>query len=390
MSAFHLAVGLEGAGWHPAAWRVPSARPTEVLDAAYWVDLVQSAERGGIDLVTFADTFASAHPQTSAPGRLDAELVASRVAPVTDRIGLVPVVTTTHTEPFHVATRIASLDWISAGRGGWLVQTLQDATERQLFGRRDQSSISGSHLRKEAADSVEVARRLWDSWEDGAEIRDRATGRFVDRTRLHPIDFEGPFFSVRGPAITPRPPQGQPVVATTATRDDEAALDLAAEAADLVFLSLTGPVSVPDAIHAVRRAEARVGRSGPPLRVFIDLFVVLADSTEEAVTAHLHLDRLDGTTWRPGGALVATDAAGLVEILGPWAAAGLDGIRLLPARVPQDLEAIVDHVLPRLRQAGLRDDDLRPGSLRERLGLERPLNRYERPLAGAIRREGGS
>ncbi|SHW59784.1 Putative FMNH2-utilizing oxygenase [Mycobacteroides abscessus subsp. abscessus] len=55
---------------------------------------------------------------------------------------------------------------------------------------------------------MEVVRRLWDSWEDDAEIRDVATGRFIDRDKLHYIDFEGRFFSVKGPSITPRSPQG--------------------------------------------------------------------------------------------------------------------------------------------------------------------------------------
>ena len=78
-----------------------------------------------------------------------------------------------------------------------------------MFGRRD---VAGVDLFDEASDAVEVARRLWDSWEDDAEIRDVATGRFVDRDKLHYIDFDGKYFSVKGPSITPRPPQGQPVV----------------------------------------------------------------------------------------------------------------------------------------------------------------------------------
>ena len=68
----------------------------------------------------------------------------------------------------------------------------------------------------EAADFVEVVRRLWDSWEDDAEIHDVATGRFIDRDKLHYIDFEGRWFSVKGPSVTPRPPQGQPPVSVLA------------------------------------------------------------------------------------------------------------------------------------------------------------------------------
>jgi len=42
-STLHLAVALDGTGWHPASWREPGARPSELLTAAYWTDLVQEA-----------------------------------------------------------------------------------------------------------------------------------------------------------------------------------------------------------------------------------------------------------------------------------------------------------------------------------------------------------
>ena len=132
---------------------------------------------------------------------------------MTNHIGLIPVATVTHTEPFHVSKAIATLDFISHGRAGWQVRVSGTQHEAELFGRRD---VSGADLFDEASDAVEVVRRLWDSWEDDAVIRDVATGRFVDRDKLHYIDFAGKYFSVKGPSITPRPPQGQPVVAALA------------------------------------------------------------------------------------------------------------------------------------------------------------------------------
>src|SRR5690242_4766575 len=252
----HLAVALDGAGWHPASWREPDARPRDLLTAGYWADLVQEAERGLLDLVTLEDALGSSPPGLT--GRLDAVLVAARVAPLTRHIGIVPTQVITHTEPFHASKAIATLDYVSSGRAGVRVRVSHRPDEAALFGRRtipaglldDTDPAFLADLFDEAADYVEVMRRLWDSWEDDAEIRDVATGRFVDREKLHYIDFAGAQFSVRGPSITPRPPQGQPVVAALAHRD--VAFRLVGRSADLGFVT---PHDDAAALVATIRAE---------------------------------------------------------------------------------------------------------------------------------------
>src|SRR3954454_12658197 len=126
----HLAVALEGAGWHPGAWREPAARPAELLNARYWADLVCEAEAGTLDFVTIEDALGLQSDRPDGPdertdhvrGRLDAVLIAARVAPRTSRIGLVPTATVTHTEPFHISKALATLDYVSHGRAGWRVQ----------------------------------------------------------------------------------------------------------------------------------------------------------------------------------------------------------------------------------------------------------------------------
>ena len=215
----HLALALDGAGWHPAAWREPDAVPAAGLFGAdYWLDQVRRAEAAHLDFVTIEDGF-PLQSGGQVRGRLDAALIAARIAPLTRRIGLVPTITTTHTEPFHVSKVLASLDYASTGRAGWRARIGGPAEEAALFGRRGPEA-NVAELFAEAADHVEVVRRLWDSWEDDAEIRDAATGRFIDREKLHYIDFEGARFHVRGPSITPRPPQGQPPVVALAHQGD--------------------------------------------------------------------------------------------------------------------------------------------------------------------------
>ncbi len=209
--ALHLSVALDGAGWHPAAWREPRARPDELFTARYWTGIVAEAERGLLDFVTIEDGLGLQSDRYGEPdartdrvrGRLDAVLIAARAAPVTRHVGLVPAVVVTHTEPFHASKAIATLDYVSGGRAGVRVRVSSSPHEAALFGRRDVPALNlrdradpaarefAAGLFGEAADYVEVIRRLWDSWEDGAEIRDAATGRFIDRDKLHYIDFAG-------------------------------------------------------------------------------------------------------------------------------------------------------------------------------------------------------
>jgi alkanesulfonate monooxygenase SsuD/methylene tetrahydromethanopterin reductase-like flavin-dependent oxidoreductase (luciferase family) len=382
----HLGIALDGTGWHPAAWREPDARPAEVFDAGYWIDLARTAERGVVDLVTIEDalTLQSAHPSRpddrtdQVRGRLDAALLAARLASSTAHVGLVPTVTTTHTEPFHVGVRIASLDWVSRGRAGWRAQVARQPAEVAQFGRRH-GPIDPGVLLGEAGDAIEVARRLWDSWEDDAEIRDRPTGRFIDRDKVHTIDFEGPHFSVRGPSITPRPPQGQPVVVVLAHGRE--VYELAARGADVVLVTPHGEDDVRAVVREVRAAEAAVGRTGAPLLVHADLLVLLEDDADAARATLAGLDDLDGRPLRSDAAVVTADPAALADLLARWGAAGVDGFRLRPARIPRDLEAIVDRVVPLLEARGLRPDAYGSGTLRQRLALDRPASRYAAAVA---------
>ncbi|MEV7599433.1 LLM class flavin-dependent oxidoreductase [Kitasatospora sp. NPDC089797] len=335
----HLSAALDAAAGTPGR-----------LDAAHYAGLARLAERATLDFVTLDDSFAAE------PRRPDALAALARIAPLTSRVGLVPTVTTTHTEPFHTSISLNTLDWVSEGRAGWLVGVSDTEAEARSFGRRPVAPADD--LWAEAADAAEVAARLWDSWEDDAEIRDTATGRFVDRDKLHYIDFEGRHFSVRGPSITPRPPQGRPVVAVPV-----AAADLARDAsaggrarvatairyADVVLLD------APDRAARLTAATELRLRSGEQLRILARLDAALPDRAAE--------QRL------------------LAELTAPGT--GVDGFHLVPAAPERDLAVLADRVAPALRSAGL----LRPGytgrTLRDHLGLTRPASRYAAAPAGS-------
>jgi len=390
----HLAVALDGAGWHPAAWRAADARPGELFSPDYWVELVQEAERGRLDFVTFDDSLAVQSSRRGMPddrtdqvrGRLDAVLIAARVAPVTSSIGLIPVVTTTHVEPFHASKAIATLDYVSTGRAGLQARISSTSLEAGQFGRRTIVDRSDAERRsadapgdvgdlfEEAADFVEVIRRLWDSWEDDAEIRDVATGRFVDRDKLHYIDFEGRWFSVKGPSITPRPPQGQPLV--TVLAHVPVAYRLAARSADVVFVTPEDAHGAADIVATVRTHEAAAAREAPPLLVFADLVVFLDEDAGVAAARKDQLDELFGHVLRSDALVFVGTPPDLVEVMVAWRAEAIDGFRLRPGALPHDLEGITRRVVPLLQERGIFRRDYEETTLRERIGLLRPENRY--------------
>ncbi|MGY3334771.1 alkanesulfonate monooxygenase SsuD/methylene tetrahydromethanopterin reductase-like flavin-dependent oxidoreductase (luciferase family) [Streptomyces filamentosus] len=395
----HLAVALDGAGWHPAAWRVTGARPADLFTPGYWADLVAEAERGLLDLVTLEDFLG---PQSAAfhrpddrtdqvRGSLDAVLLAARLAPLTRHIGLVPTANVTHTEPFHLSLAVATLDFAATGRAGWRPQISSRAADAAHFGRRTTPQLTDEEAREperiaarlrplfdEAADVVEVVRRLWDSWEDDAEIRDAATGRFIDRDRIHHIDFEGPHFSVRGPSITPRPPQGQPVVASLAHAS--VPYEFAARASDVVFVTprdLAGTAAVLAEVDAAAKTVGR-DREDRPLLVLADLLVLLDDVPGEAARRLARLDELAGAPLASDAEIFAGTPDELADLLLDRHAAGLDGFRLRPAVLPHDLTAVTRGLVPALRRRSAFRGAYTASTLRGHLGLARPESRYAR------------
>ncbi|MGW0627623.1 LLM class flavin-dependent oxidoreductase [Streptomyces sp. NPDC002758] len=394
LSPLHLAVALDGTGWHPAAWRESVARPRELLTAAYWTDLVTEAERGLLDFVTIEDALGFQSSSFTEPdgrtdqvrGRLDAVLIAARVAPLTSHIGVVPTVVATHTEPFHISKAIATLDYVSSGRAGLRVQITARQNEAAHFGRRtfppfriedyDTPAVQEvvADTFDEAADYVEVVRRLWDSWEDDAEIRDVATGRFVDRDKLHYIDFEGRFFSVKGPSITPRPPQGQPIVSALAHATIP--YRLVARAADIGYVTPHDVGQARAIVEGVRAEQTAAGRADETLHIFGDLVVFLDDDPAEAAARRERLDVLAGYPYTSDARIFTGTPAQLADLLQELQSSGLSGFRLRPAVAGHDLPAITQGLVPELQRRDAFRRAYEADTLRGLLGLARPANRY--------------
>ncbi|MEU8826311.1 LLM class flavin-dependent oxidoreductase [Streptomyces sp. NPDC048636] len=330
----HLAAAIDGTGQYTAP---------------YYVELARLAESGMLDFITLDDSFG---PSGEEQGRPDALTVLARVAPDTGRIGLVPTVTTTHTEPFHLPCAVATLDWMSRGRAGW--------------------TVSVSTAEAEAAEVAEGGARLWGGREDDPEIRDLAGGLFVDRDKPHDVDFEGGHVRVRGPSLVPRSPQGHPVVAVDAT--DPVTWHTVARHADVAFIRATTPDAAGRIRDELRRRAEESGRGRNALTVLAAVTVDLADG-EYAAGLAVHggpLTAVDG-----GPPLYRGGPVGLAELIAGWHTAGaVDGFHITPAGPPGDLERFVNGTVALLQHRGLFRTFYPGTTLHEHLGRPRPANRY--------------
>ena len=357
MRTAQLAVEVSGFGRHPEAWRQAGVPREALLTPAHHIAAVQLAAQSGADFVALADSFGPDH-------LLDAVAIAARVAPVVPGVGLVPTVTTTHTEPFHVSKAIATLDLVSQGRAGWEPAVSRTPEEAAQFGRKP--AAPPAELWREAAEAIEVVVRLWDSWEDDAVVRDTTTGRYVDRDRLHYIDFTGEFFSVKGPSITPRTPQAHPLVVI---REEPDSLAVAARWADVVRISAPDLAAAHTARERIRAAVADAGRDPDTVAVLLDVeFLLAVDET----TARRELDELGELA--PETLRVVGTPDALVDVIAEKAA---DGITAVPLALPGGLRVLADAVGPRLLESGLRVPAPPGDTLRQRFGLPRPANFFE-------------
>jgi alkanesulfonate monooxygenase SsuD/methylene tetrahydromethanopterin reductase-like flavin-dependent oxidoreductase (luciferase family) len=352
--------------------------PRASLTGAGWLAVATQAEQAVADFVTIADHHrleprfqprsvnGDQRARQVPAGSLDAMMIACRIAPGTRHVGIVPMASTTLTEPFLLSAQIATLDHVSRGRGGWLLDVSDAAGAARYVGPRVVPAPPDRYL--DAAEHAEVVRRLWDSWEDDAEIRDVETNRFIDRRRVHHIDYAGSHLSVRGPSITPRPPQGQPIIVVRVDRPEME--PLATTIADVVILAVTEPEAVGPAADALRDRHARPDE----VRILAEVDIALPGDETDVELA------LDGT---PTGAGIAGDALPLIGTpadvaaqLAEWGQLGVDGFHLRPVSPPRDLAAIAGPLATALRRRDVLRTSYEQPTLRARLGLPRPANRY--------------
>lgn len=230
----HLALhpyGVGGPGQH-GLWKDPRVAKNASIDINYYIRQAQAAEHALFDALFVVDSqFINATYPAHYLNRLEPLTLLSAVATHTKHIGLVGTASSTYNSPFNLARRFASLDHISGGRAGWNVVTSFDTGASKNFGLEEHLDYTTRYGR--ALEFVQVARGLWDSYQDGAFPADVERGVFLDPAKLHALDHVGEHFSVAGPLNLSRSPQGQPVIFQAGVSEE--GRDLAAQVAEGIY-----------------------------------------------------------------------------------------------------------------------------------------------------------
>lgn len=269
---------LHGPGGSMNAWRHPSGPADASVNFAFYRDTTLKAEAAGIAFAFVADgLYINDKSIPHFLNRFEPLTILSALAAVTSRIGLAGTVSTSYSDPFTIARQFASLDLISGGRAGWnAVTTPLEGTARNY------SRQHPEHARRYeiAQEYLDVTKGLWDSWDDDALVRNRETGQFFDRSKLHRLDHKGQFFQVEGPLNIQRSPQGQPVVFQAGSSD--AGIALAGRHADAVFTNSASVEENRSFLTRVRQAAIAQGRSGDEIGVFPGIQPIVGRTQEEA------------------------------------------------------------------------------------------------------------
>ncbi len=433
----HLGVFVLGTGNHSAGWRYEGA----TASGCSW-PVLQSiagiAERGKFDLFFISDSLAmdpGDHP--SFVSRFEPTTLIGALSAVTRNIGLGATVSTSFGEPYHVARAFASLDHLSGGRAAWNVVTSTNSAAALNFSREQHY---GHDLRYEiATEFVDVVRGLWDCWDDDAIVADRATGTFLDRSKVRSLNHRGRFFSVKGPINIQRCPQGHPIIIQAG--GSPPGQELSARSADLVFSVVNGdPAAAKSAYDSLKQRVVKHGRAPEDVAILPGVMPIIGETDAQAkeqldllqswltptnaltlVSQRLGHDisgyPLDGpvpefpqtdrgqafsralfemarrenmtlrdlyniTAAARGHWVIYGTPRRIADILESWFTGGMaDGFVVMPAYFQGAFDDFVDKVVPELQRRGLFRHEYAGSTLRDHLGLARPTSAPERKSA---------
>lgn len=432
-----LGAFLPGGGQHIAAWRHPRSPADGATNFEFHKQLALTAERGLFDAFFLADNLSvglgGREGGNAKIAGFEPVTLFSALAPLTQNIGFIATSSTTYEEPYTVARKFASLDLLSNGRAGWNVVTSAGDETARNFNLDVQPAHADRYSR--AQEHVDVVKALWDSWEDDAFLRDKETGRFYDPSKLHDADYRGKHFSVKGPLNAPRSLQGHPVIVQAGQSED--GRKLATTSAEVIFTAHQTLASAQEFYRDVKSRVRAAGRLAEHVLIMPGVAPFVGRTEQEAREKYDYLNSLilpeDGVALLnglTGGTLdlsgypldgplphsdeteglksrqtlirqIADEHGFTIRQLYQWVATArghytivgsaeqiadqlqswfeneaADGFNILPPWLPGALDDFVDLVIPELQKRGLFRTRYEGRTLRENLGLPRPVNTW--------------
>ena len=276
-------VMLHGPGGHMNAWRSPDVASDASVNFEHYKNITLKSEAAGFSFVFVADgLFINDKSIPHFLSRFEPLTLLGALAPITSHIGLVGTVSTSYSEPFTIARQLASIDMMSGGRAGWNVVTSPLEGSAKNFSKDKHPEHS---LRYDIADEhLAVVQGLWDSWEDDAFIRDKASGQYFDKDKMHELNYEGEFFKIAGPLNIERSPQGQPIIFQAGASPKGSAF--ASRNADAVFTNASTLEKAQATYADLRQQAADNGRNPDEIKVFPTLQPIVGKDHEEVRTRY--------------------------------------------------------------------------------------------------------
>lgn len=363
---------LPSSPWqHQRIWPTSPEFTRRSMDPTFYADLARDCDAAGIDCLFLPDKqIANASPPdpSVADSWFDPVTLLAYLAAVTDRIGLVPTMSTTWFEPYPLARQILSLDYLSGGRAGWNAVSSHPGLEDANFAHRPE--LTPPEMKDRHAEAVALVKALWTSWDADAVDHDLTIPQWFRPGSVHPVDHHGTHFDVTGPLTLSRSPQGSPVVFMAGA--SERFLRTAARDADVVFTALNDVDAARSAARSLSDFAAEEGRRGADAPRLLPGFFFSATGFPEYGT--------DAQFWVPGmhfhspvsdqpasGAEVAAEMVRIVE------ETGIDGFILMPRLIPEDIRFLCDQIVPALVELGARPEpsglDRTSPTLRGNLGF---------------------
>jgi FMN-dependent oxidoreductase (nitrilotriacetate monooxygenase family) len=273
-------------GGHIAGWRHRDAYADHGANLSRVVEMARLAESACLDFLFLADSITMRGRDWDILARSSNRYVAQfepltllgALAASTSRIGMVATASTTYEEPYNLARRFASLDLLSDGRCGWNIVTSSNPNEPGNFGM--DGLIPHADRYRRAAEFVEVVKGLWETWDSGAQIRDKEAGLFFDAGGMRLLNHAGEHFRVRGPLNVPRSPQGQPVLVQAGASGP--GRDLAAGVGEVIFSTIADYETARDFYRDIKRRAAEKGRDPDRVLVMPAVNIHVAPTREEA------------------------------------------------------------------------------------------------------------